>query len=132
MEKQYYKINMGSDRNFGYVFAAIFMIFSLWPMLSGNSPIYILLFISVIFLLISFFKPKILNPLNKIWFKFGLLLGAIIAPIVMMCIFFLIVTPIGIIMKLLKKDIIKKNYDHNISTYWIKRENKNESMKNQF
>ena len=132
MEKQYYKINMGSDRNFGYVFAAIFMIFSLWPMLSGKSPIYILLFISVIFLLISFFKSKILKPLNKIWFKFGLLLGAIIAPIVMMCIFFLIVTPIGIIMKLLKKDIIKKNYDHNISTYWIKRENKNESMKNQF
>ena len=132
MEKQYYKISMGSDRNFGYVFAAIFLIFSLWPMTSGKGPVHLLLLISIAFLLTSFFKPKIFKPLNKIWFKFGILLGSIIAPIVMMAIFFLIITPIGIMMRLLKKDIIKKNYDPNISTYWVECEKKTGSMKNQF
>tara|TARA_B100000965_G_scaffold55202_1_gene41641 strand:- start:2352 stop:2651 length:300 start_codon:yes stop_codon:yes gene_type:complete len=89
------------------------------------------LVVSIIFLILGIINSKILNPLNSLWFKFGLFLGKIISPIVMGVVFFLVVTPTGIIMRLIGKDLLnlKKN---NSSSYWIEKQNENNSMKNQF
>ena len=77
-------------------------------------------------------NSKLLTPLNKLWFKFGMILGAIIAPIVMGVVFFLVITPIGIIMRIMGKDLLKKRYDKKKETYWIKRDKPVNTMKKQF
>ena len=120
-----------SNRNFGIVFTIVFLIISFWPLIKGGDLRNWSLIISFIFFALALLNSKILTPLNKIWMKFGLLLGKIVSPIVMGFIFFFVVTPTGIIMRLLGKDLLnlKKN---NQNTYWIKKENKNNNMKNQF
>ena len=120
-----------SNRNFGIVFIIVFLIISFWPLLNGEDIRYWSLIVSLIFFILALFNSKILTPLNKIWMKFGLLLGKIVSPIVMGIVFFFVVTPTGIIMKILGKNILnlKKN---NQNTYWIKKDNKNNNMKNQF
>ena len=120
-----------SNRNFGIVFTVVFLIVSFWPLLKGGDLRYWSLIISFIFFVLALINSKLLTPLNKIWMKFGLLLGKIVSPIVMGIIFFFVVTPTGIIMRLLGKDLLnlKKN---NQNTYWIKKDNKNNNMKNQF
>jgi|TARA_B100001029_G_scaffold46094_1_gene36445 hypothetical protein len=120
-----------SNRNFGIVFTIVFLIISFWPLIKGGDLRNWSLIISFIFFALALLNSKILTPLNKIWMKFGLLLGKIVSPIVMGFIFFFVVTPTGIIMRLLGKDLLnlKKN---NQSTYWIKKDNKNSNMKNQF
>ncbi len=126
------QIKTGSNRSFGIVFAIIFLIIFLWPLTNENDLNFWFLFISLIFFILGLFKAKILTPLNKLWIKFGILLGKFIAPIIMAIIFFGVVTPISIIMKLFKKDplSLKKNND---KTYWIKKDNKSKSsMKNQY
>ena len=126
------QIKTGSNRSFGIVFAIIFLIIFLWPLTNENDLNFWFLFISLIFFILGLLKAKILTPLNKLWIKFGILLGKFIAPIIMAIIFFGVVTPISIIMKLFKKDplSLKKNND---KTYWIKKDNKSKSsMKNQY
>jgi len=124
-------IKISSNRSFGIVFFVVFLIISLWPILNESDLRVWSLIISIIFLILGVLNSKILTPLNKIWFKFGLLLGKIIAPMVMGIIFFLVVTPTGIIMKLFKKDLINLKKNNN-STYWIKRKDNLSNMKNQF
>ena len=89
------------------------------------------LFLSVIFLILGLINSSILTPFNKIWFKFGILLGKIVSPLVMGIIFFLVVTPIGILMRILNKDILNLKYN-NKSTYWIEKTGPKSKMKNQF
>ena len=125
------EIKIGSNKNFGIVFCVVFLIISLWPMLSENQINYWLLGISFIFLVLGLTNSKILTPLNKIWFKFGIFLGKIVSPLVMGLIFFAVVTPIGILMKLLKKDLLKIKYNDNKS-YWVKKTDPKSKMKNQF
>tara|TARA_B100000700_G_scaffold236142_1_gene261967 strand:- start:30 stop:419 length:390 start_codon:yes stop_codon:yes gene_type:complete len=129
MEKKQIKIS--SNRSFGIVFFIFFLAISLWPLIYGENIRLSFLVVSTIFLILGITNSKILTPLNKLWFKFGLLLGKIVSPIVMGVIFFFVVTPTGIIMKLLRKDLLnlKKN---NSNTYWIEKKNENSSMKNQF
>ena len=129
MEKKQIKIS--SNRSFGIVFFIFFLAISLWPLIYGENIRLSYLVVSIIFLILGITNSKILTPLNKLWFKFGLLLGKIVSPIVMGVIFFFVVTPTGIIMKLLRKDLLnlKKN---NSNTYWIEKKNENSSMKNQF
>jgi len=124
-------IKLPSNRNFGIVFFIVFLIIGLWPLLNQSELRIWSLIISLIFLVLGIINSKILTPLNKLWMKFGLLLGKIIAPIVMGIVFFLVVTPTGILLRLFGKDIlmIRKN---NSDTYWIKKNNTNNSMKNQF
>ena len=112
------KIKLPSNRNFGIVFSIVFLIISLWPLLSQNDIRIWSLIISGIFLVLGLINSKLLLPLNKIWFKFGIFLGNFIAPIVMGIIYFMVVTPTGLIMKMLGKDLLnlKKN---NKDTYWI-------------
>mgnify|MGYP001317931488 FL=1 len=124
-------IKLPSNRNFGIVFAIVFLIISLWPLLSQNEIRFWSLIISIIFLSLGLINSKLLLPLNKIWFKFGIFLGNFIAPIVMGVIYFFVVTPTGLIMKMLGKDLLnlkKSNKD----SYWIKKDNSNSSFKNQF
>ena len=125
------KIKIGSNKSFGIVFFAVFFIISIWPLLSGNEIRYWSLVISVIFLILGIINSKILTPLNKTWFKIGILLGNIISPIIMGIIFFLVVTPTSLIMKILGKDLLnlKKNTKN---SYWIEKKNQNSRMKNQF
>jgi len=125
------KVKVGSNRSFGIVFFVVFLIVALWP-LKNNLDIRIWsLIISFIFLILGIFNSKLLSPLNKIWFKFGILLGRIISPIVMGIIFFIVVTPTAIILKIFKKDVLslKKN---NSNSYWKKKVDYKTSMKNQF
>ncbi len=120
-----------TNRNFGIVFTIVFLIISFWPLLKNGDIRYWSLIISFIFFILGLMNSKILTPLNKAWMKFGLILGKIVSPLVMGFIFFFVVTPTGIIMRLLGKDLLnlKKN---NKGTYWLKKENKNNNMKNQF
>ena len=124
-------IKIGSNKSFGIVFFIVFLIISLYPMLKGQDLRLWFLIISFIFLILGMINSSILTPLNKIWFKFGILLGNIISPIVMAIIFFGVVLPTGIVMKILRKDLIglKKN---NKNTYWIEKKSQMTSMKNQF
>ena len=124
-------IKIGSNKSFGIVFAIVFSLIALWPLLKGDEIRLWSLIISIIFLILGFMNSKILTPLNKLWFKLGILLGNFIAPIIMGIIFFFVVTPTGIIMKLLRKDLIKlkKNNDE---SYWIEKKDIKSSMKNQF
>ena len=125
-------IKMGSNRSFGLVFFVVFLILGLWPVKSGGDINIFLILISLVFLFLAITKSKFLTPLNKLWFKFGMKLGAIIAPIVMGVVFFLVVTPIGIIMKITGRDLINKKINKNIKTYWINRKKAVGSMKRQF
>ena len=125
------KIKLPTNRNFGIVFSIVFLIIALWPLLKQQDLRLWSLSISVIFFVLGLLNSKLLLPLNKIWFKFGIFLGSIIAPVVMGIVFFLVVTPTGLIMKLLRKDLLnlKKNKKE---TYWLDKDNSNSSLKNQF
>ena len=123
--------NKTSNRNFGITFFIFFLILSLYPLIQDKNINYVLLFISIIFLFLSFLKPKVLKPLNKIWFKFGIFLGKFVSPIVMGLIFFLVITPTGLIMKAIGKNLLNLKKE-NKKTYWINKDNSNNSMKNQF
>tara|TARA_B100000989_G_scaffold194893_1_gene147080 strand:+ start:227 stop:610 length:384 start_codon:yes stop_codon:yes gene_type:complete len=124
-------IKISSNRSFGIVFFIVFLLIALYPLIiSENIRIWSLL-TSLIFLILGLINSRILSPLNKIWFKFGILLGKIISPLVMGIIFFLVVTPIGIIMKILKKDLLNLKYNKNKS-YWIEKTGPKSKMKNQF
>ena len=122
---------MGSNRGFGIVFFILFLIIALYPLIRGQEIRIWSLLISLIFLTFGLMNSKFLTPLNKLWHKFGILLGNIISPIVMGIVFFMVVTPTSIILKIFSKDILnlKKN---NSKSYWIDVENKNSKMKNQF
>ena len=123
-------IKLPSNRNFGIVFFIVFLIIALWPLLKQNEIRIWSLIISFIFFVLGLINSKLLTPLNKIWFKFGILLGNIISPIVMGIVFFLVVTPTGLIMRLFRKDILKLK--NNKDSYWIDKDNTNSSMRNQF
>ena len=124
-------IKIGSNRSFGIVFFIVFLLIALYPLLNQNEIRLWSLLISIIFLLLGILNSKILSPLNVVWFKFGLFLGQIISPIVMGIIFFLVVTPIGILMKLLKKDLLNLKFNNN-RTYWIKKIDTKNRMNKQF
>jgi len=127
------EVKMGSERNFGIVFAIVFMIIALWPLVMSGGHVRIwAVAVAVVLTLVAFFLPHVLKWPNKIWFKFGMLLGAIIAPIVMSILYFLAVTPTGIIMRLLRKDLLRTKYDRSADSYWLPRSKPPGTMKNQF
>ena len=125
------KNKLPSNRNFGVVFFVVFLIIALWPLINEKEILYWSLFISIIFFILGMLNAKILTPLNKIWFKFGILLGNIISPIVLSIIFYLIITPTAIILRIFGKDVLNLK-NKNSKSYWIKKETKQSSMKNQF
>ena len=124
-------IKISSNRSFGLVFFIFFLILSTYPLLNEGELNKILFIVALFFLFLGLINSKILTPLNIIWFKFGIFLGKIVSPVVMGLIFFLVVTPIGLIMKIFKKDLLNLNYN-NEKTYWVNKNNVKSSMKNQF
>jgi hypothetical protein len=124
-------IKLSSNRSFGLVFFIVFLIIALYPLTNQEDTRIWSLLVSFIFLTLGLLNSRLLLPLNKLWFKFGIFLGNLISPIVMGIIFFLVVTPTALIMRLLGKDVLnlKKN---NKNSYWIDKNNSNNNFKKQF
>lgn len=122
---------MSSNRSFGILFFIVFLGIGLWPLKNNNDPNYIFLGLSTIFLILGIINSKLLYPLNKAWVKFGEILGMIIAPIVMGLVYFIILTPISLLVRLFGKDLLKLKKNKS-STYWIKREKNIGNMDKQF
>ncbi len=120
-----------TNRSFGIVFFVFFFIVSVYPILKGGELRTWSLVLSLIFLLLGIVNSRFLTPLNLVWMKFGELLGKIVSPIVLGLIFFLVITPIGLFMKLIGKDLLKTKLSKD-KTYWIKRSKNITSMKRQF
>jgi hypothetical protein len=124
-------VKIGSNRSFGIVFFIVFLLISTYPLINDESVRIWSLVVSLIFLILGIINSNILSPLNKLWFKFGIFLGKIISPIIMGIIFFLVVTPIGLIMRLIGKDVLNLKYS-NHKSYWIEKTGPKSKMKNQF
>ena len=120
-----------TNRNFGLVFCFVFFLIFLEPIIRDAQLRYWSLVISLIFMILGLINSKLLTSLNKIWYKFGLFLGKIVSPFVMGLIFFLVVTPTSLLLKLFNKDILNKN-KKKTKSYWIEKDEKKSSMKNQF
>ena len=121
-----------SNRSFGILFFLVFLGFGLWPLAKEMSPNIYLIIISVIFLILGLLNSKLLSPLNNLWIKFGEILGKVIAPIVMAVVYFLILTPISLLVRLFGKDLIEMKFNNNVKSYWIKRKKDLGSMNKQF
>ena len=124
-------IKISSNRSFGIVFFVVFLLIALYPITNQDDIRVWSIIISLIFLLLGIINSNILTPLNKIWFKFGVLLGKIISPLIMGLIFFVIVTPIGLLMRILKKDLLNLKFNKG-NSYWIEKNEPKSKMKNQF
>ncbi len=120
------------EKSFGVVFSIVLLIVALYPLVNSEGLRIWALVVSIIFFLLAFIAPKVLVLPNKLWFKFGLLIGSIVAPIVMAFVYFVTVLPTGLIMRLLGKDLLKQKLDKNAKSYWVKRSEPMGSMKNQF
>ena len=125
------EIKIGSNKSFGIVFFIAFLLIAIYPLINDGELRIWSLILSLVFLILVLLNSKILYPLNKIWFKFGLLLGRIVSPLVMAIIFFLVVTPIGLLMRILNKDLLNLKFNKSKS-YWIEKNEQKSKMKNQF
>ena len=120
-----------SNKNFGIVFSVVFLLIALYPLTQSKHIEIWSLSVSLIFLILGLINSRILTPLNKLWFKFGIFLGKIISPLIMGIIFFLVVTPTGLLMRFFGKDLLNLKYKKNKS-YWIEKKGPKSQMKNQF
>ena len=125
------EIKLGSNRSFGIVFFIVFVLIATYPLINQGEVRIWSLIISFLFLFLGLLNSKILTPLNKLWFRFGLFLGKIISPIVMGVIFFLVVTPIGLLMRFFGKDVLNLKINKKKSSYWIEKVGPKSKMKNQ-
>ena len=125
------EFKLPSNRNFGIVFFVVFIVIALWPISNGEGIWIWSLVISLIFLILGLINSKILTPFNIIWMRFGLFLGRIFSPIILGFVFFTIITPTGLLMKLFKKNLLNLSFNKEKS-YWIEKEKIKSSMKNQF
>ena len=121
-----------NNRGFGFLFFIVFLVFGLWPIIDNGKINFFLISISFLFLILGLLNSKILTPLNKGWIKFGEVLGIIIAPIVMCLVYFVILTPISLIVRIFGKDLLKLKSAKKIESYWIKRNKKLGTMNKQF
>ncbi|MBF0402265.1 MAG: hypothetical protein HQL90_16050 [Magnetococcales bacterium] len=122
-----------SNRSFGLVFTVFFALIGLQPMLDGHGIRVWSLACAALFLLLALLQPERLTPLNNGWTRFGLLLHRITTPIVMAILFITILTPIGLLMRLLGKRPLALSYEPTAASYWVRRENPTpESMKRPF
>jgi hypothetical protein len=131
----YSEIKIGSTRSFGLVFAIVFALIGTYPLLTGASPHLWALATSALFLAFSFVFTWVLEPLNRLWFRFGMMLGRIVNPIVMLIIYGLTILPFGVAIRALRKDLLRLRLDRETHSYWIDRRPPGpepESLKDQF
>ncbi|MDK9720555.1 MAG: SxtJ family membrane protein [Rhodospirillales bacterium] len=115
-------VKQGSDQSFGLVFSGFFAIIGLWPLIHAEMPRLWALVLAALFLAVSFIRPELLKPLNRVWFLFGLLLHKIVSPLIMGLLFFLTVTPTALIMRARGKDLLRLKRDPKAASYWILRD----------
>ena len=125
-------IKVSSIRSFGIFFCFVFTIIALYPLLNNHEIRFWSLIIGFIFLFLGLVNSPLLKPLNLIWFKFGLFLGKMIAPIIMGIVYFIVVFPTFLILKLFKRNYLNIKYERNNSSYWINVKNKQTTMRDQF
>ena len=124
--------SQSSNKSFGLLFFVVFLIIGLWPLKNGQSLNFYFITASLVFLILGLLNSKLLSPLNKSWIKLGEILGIIIAPIVMALVYFVILTPVSIIVRVFGKDLLGLKFLKEKETYWIKRKKALSSMKKQF
>ena len=124
-------IKISSNKSFGFVFFCVFLIISFYPLINGGEPIYWSIVLSFIFLTLGLLNSSILSPLNTLWFKFGIFLGKVVSPIILGFIFFIVVTPTGILVRFFKKDLLNLKF-HSKKSYWIEKSGPKSKMNNQF
>ena len=124
--------SQSSNKSFGLLFFVVFLIIGLWPLKNGESLNFYFITASVVFLILGLLNSKLLSPLNKSWIKLGEILGIIIAPIVMALVYFVILTPVSIIVRVFGKDLLGLKFSKKKETYWIKRKKNLGSIKKQF
>ena len=125
------EVKIGSNRSFGIVFFVVFVLIAIYPLINNDEIRLWSLVISILFLILGIFNSKLLTPLNRVWFKFGLILGKIISPIIMFLVYFTVVTPTGLLLRLFNKDILNLKFNKK-SSYWINKEKNIGTMKDQF
>ena len=125
------EIKIGSNKSFGIVFFIVFLLIAIYPLINNGELRIWSLIIAIIFLILGLINSKVLTPLNKLWFKFGLLLGKVVSPLIMGIIFFFVVTPTAFIMRIIGKDLLNLKFN-NKKTYWIEKTGPKSKMKNQF
>lgn len=128
-------VKASSERFFGLMFFVVFLIVALWPLLRQGQMRPIALGIALAFLAVSLVVPAWLAPLNRLWLKFGALLHSITSPIILGVMFFLVITPVGFLMRLAGKDLLRMKFDRDCTSYWIRREPpgpEKSSLKRQF
>ncbi len=125
------EIKIGSNKSFGIVFFIVFLLIAIYPLMNNGELRIWSLIIAIIFLILGLINSKVLTPLNKLWFKFGLLLGKVVSPLIMGIIFFLVVTPTALIMRIIGKDLLNLKFN-NKKSYWIEKTGPKSKMKNQF
>ena len=131
--KSYSTIKIGSEKNFGIVFSVFFAILAIYFYLKTKDFYTIIFFCtSLFFLFFSFVMPSIFKIPNLVWSKFGILLGMIVSPIILFLIFILLVTPIGLFMRFIGKDLLNEKTGKKYKSYWVKRINQMNDMKDQF
>ena len=125
------EIKIGSNKSFGIVFFIVFLLIAIYPLINNDELRIWSLVVSIIFLILGLINSKVLTPLNKLWFKFGLLLGKVVSPLIMGIIFFFVVTPTAFIMRIIGKDLLNLKFN-NKKSYWIEKTGPKSKMKNQF
>ncbi len=125
------EIKIGSNKSFGIVFFTVFLLIAIYPLINNGELRIWSLVVAIIFFILGLVNSKVLTPLNKLWFKFGLLLGKIVSPLIMGFIFFFVVTPIAFIMRIIGKDLLNLKFNDK-KTYWIEKTDPKSKMKNQF
>ena len=125
------EIKIGSNKSFGIVFFTVFLLIAIYPLINNGELRIWSLVVAIIFFILGLVNSKVLTPLNKLWFKFGLLLGKVVSPLIMGIIFFFVVTPTAFIMRIIGKDLLNLKFNDK-KTYWIEKTDPKSKMKNQF
>jgi hypothetical protein len=123
---------IGSEKSFGVVFAIVFALIGLYPLLNGEGIRLWSIVIASVFLGLAYVAPRVLSVPNRLWFRLGILLGGIVAPVIMGIVYILTIIPTGLILRILGKDPLRRSFDADTESYWIERDQPVGSMKDQF
>jgi hypothetical protein len=130
--KQYIEVESGSEKRFGIVFAVVFLLVGLYPLVGNKDILLWPLITALVFFLLAYVAPKVLFVPNKLWFKIGMALDAVVAPVVVALVYFTTVVPIGLIVRLIGRDLLRQKLNKNAKSYWIERNQPMRSMRDQF